>query len=66
MKILCDAFRIEFENSAYACERKLIEQAFSLNHAGKSLTTILDDEGVRNRRLAIQPPISAFKADRLS
>jgi MSHA biogenesis protein MshM len=43
VKILCDAFRIEFENSAFACERKLIEQAFSLNHAGKSLTTILDD-----------------------
>jgi MSHA biogenesis protein MshM len=43
VKILCDAFRIEFESSAFACERKLIEQAFSLNHAGKSLTTILDD-----------------------
>jgi len=43
VKILCDAFRIEFENSALACERKLIEQAFALNHAGKSLTTILDD-----------------------
>jgi MSHA biogenesis protein MshM len=43
VKILCDAFRIEFESSAFACERRLIEQAFSLNHAGKSLTTILDD-----------------------
>ena len=43
VKILCDAFRIEFESSAFACERKLIEQAFSLNHAGKCLTTILDD-----------------------
>jgi MSHA biogenesis protein MshM len=43
IKILCDAFRIEFESSAFACERKLIEQAFSLNHSGKSLTTILDD-----------------------
>jgi len=43
VKILCDAFRIEFENSAFQCERRLIEQAFSLNHAGKSLTTILDD-----------------------
>ena len=43
VKILCDAFRIEFENSALACESKLIEQAFALNHAGKSLTTILDD-----------------------
>jgi MSHA biogenesis protein MshM len=43
VKILCDAFRVEFEHSAFACERRLIEQAFSLNHAGKSLTTILDD-----------------------
>ena len=43
VKILCDAFRIEFHHSAFACERKLIEQAFALNHAGKSLTTILDD-----------------------
>ena len=43
VKILCDAFRIEFESSAFACERKLIEQAFALNRAGKSLTTILDD-----------------------
>jgi len=43
VKILCDAFRIEFEHSAFHCERKLIEQAFALNHAGKSLTTILDD-----------------------
>jgi MSHA biogenesis protein MshM len=43
VKILCDAFRIEFSPSAFQCERKLIEQAFSLNHAGKCLTTILDD-----------------------
>jgi type II secretory pathway predicted ATPase ExeA len=43
VKILCDAFRIEFQHSAFACERKLIEQAFSLNRAGRSLTTILDD-----------------------
>ena len=43
VKILCDAFHIEFQSSAFQCERRLIEQAFSLNHAGKSLTTILDD-----------------------
>jgi len=43
VKILCEAFRIEFETSAFKCERRLIEQAFSLNHGGKSLTTILDD-----------------------
>ena len=43
VKILCDAFKIEFHSSAFHCERKLIEQAFALNHAGKALTTILDD-----------------------
>ena len=43
VKILCDAFRIEFEHSAFQCERRLIEQAFALNHAGKTITTILDD-----------------------
>jgi len=43
VKILCEAVRIEFASCAFQCERKLIEQAFSLNHAGKSLTTILDD-----------------------
>ena len=43
VKILCEAFRVAFESSAFACERKLIEQAFALNHAGKCLTTVLDD-----------------------
>jgi MSHA biogenesis protein MshM len=43
VKILCDAFRIEFESSAFKCERRLIEQAFALNTAGKCITTILDD-----------------------
>src|ERR1700728_3484597 len=43
IKILCDAFRIEFDSSAFKCERRLIEEAFTLNRAGKSLTTILDD-----------------------
>jgi MSHA biogenesis protein MshM len=43
VKILCDAFRIDFDHCAFQCERRLIEQAFSLNHSGKSLTTILDD-----------------------
>ncbi|MFO0811599.1 MAG: AAA family ATPase [Gemmatales bacterium] len=43
VKILCDAFRVEFQSNAFHCERKLIEQAFGLNHAGKCVTTILDD-----------------------
>lgn len=43
VKILCEAFRIDFESSAFKCERRLIEQAFSLNHSGKTLITIIDD-----------------------
>jgi MSHA biogenesis protein MshM len=43
VKILCEAFRVEFDSSAFKCERRLIEQAFSLNHAGKCVTTIFDD-----------------------
>jgi MSHA biogenesis protein MshM len=43
IKILCDAFKVEFESNAFKCERRLIEQAFCLNHTGKSITTILDD-----------------------
>jgi len=43
IKILCEAFQIEFESSAFQCERRLIEQAFNLNHAGKMLITIIDD-----------------------
>ena len=34
VKILCQAFKIEFDHSAFQCERRLIEQAFSLNRAG--------------------------------
>jgi type II secretory pathway predicted ATPase ExeA len=43
VKILCEAFGVEFQSNAFKCERKLIEQAASLNHAGKCVTTILDD-----------------------
>lgn len=43
VKILCEAFRIEFESSAFKCERRLIQQAFNLNHTGKMLVTVIDD-----------------------
>ena len=43
VKILCEAFRAEYENSAFKCERRLISQAFSHNHTGKMLVTIIDD-----------------------
>ena len=60
VKILCEAFGIEFESSAFKCERKLIEQAFSLNHSGRMLITIIDDahlmemENLRKLRLLFE------------
>jgi len=60
VKILCEAFRIEFESSAFKCERKLIQQALSLNRAGMMLVTIIDDahlmemENLRKLRLLLE------------
>jgi len=60
VKILCEAFKIEFESSAFKCERKLIEQALSLNRSGKMLVTVIDDahlmdmENLRKLRLLLE------------
>ena len=60
VKIVCEAFGIEFESSAFQCERRLIQQAFSLNHAGRMLVTIIDDahlmdmENLRRLRLLLE------------
>jgi len=60
VKILCEAFRIEIESSAFKCERKLIQEAFSLNRSGKMLVTIIDDahlmemECLRKLRLLLE------------
>lgn len=43
VKILCQAFNIEYEGSDFKCEKRLIEEAFNLNRQGKSLVTIIDD-----------------------
>lgn len=43
VKILCQAFNIDFEGSDFKCEKRLIEEAFSLNRQGKMLITIIDD-----------------------
>ncbi|MBM3966302.1 MAG: hypothetical protein FJ308_14745 [Planctomycetes bacterium] len=59
VKILCEAFRIEFESSAFQCERKPFAEAFSLNRSGKMLVTIIDDahlmemENLRKLRLLL-------------
>jgi type II secretory pathway predicted ATPase ExeA len=60
IKLLCEAFRIEFESSAFKCERKLIQEAVSLNRSGKMLVTIIDDahlmtmENLRRLRLLLE------------
>jgi MSHA biogenesis protein MshM len=43
IKILSEALQIEFEGCAFRCEKRLIEQAFKLNHLGKMLAPIIDD-----------------------
>ncbi|GMV83905.1 MAG: hypothetical protein AMXMBFR7_50890 [Planctomycetota bacterium] len=43
VKILCAAFRIEFEGTPFKCEKRLIEEAFSRNRTGTAVITIIDD-----------------------
>ena len=43
VKILCQAFNIDFEGSPFRCEKRLIEEAFTLNRQGKTIITIIDD-----------------------
>lgn len=43
IKILCQAFNIEFDGTPFKCEKRLIEEAFSLNRQGKCLVIIIDD-----------------------
>ena len=43
LRILCEAFQIEFEGRDHHCERLLVQQAFSVHRAGKMLVPIIDD-----------------------
>jgi type II secretory pathway predicted ATPase ExeA len=43
IKILCQAFNIDFEGNYFKCEKRLIEEAYNLNRQGKMLITIIDD-----------------------
>lgn len=43
IKILCQAFNIEYSGSHFKCEKALIEEAHSLKQQGKSLVIIIDD-----------------------
>ncbi len=43
VRILCSAFQVDFEGGDFRCEKKLIEQAFKLNHQHKMIVPIIDD-----------------------
>jgi MSHA biogenesis protein MshM len=43
LRILCQAFQIDIDGSYVACEKRLIEEAHKINHAGKMLACIIDD-----------------------
>lgn len=43
LRILCEAFQIDTEGRDFRCERRLIEEAQRVNHAGKMLVPIIDD-----------------------
>src|SRR5258708_17646716 len=43
LRILCEAFQIEFEGRDHRCERLLVQEAFRVHRAGKLLVPIIDD-----------------------
>lgn len=43
LRILCEAFQIEFQGRDHHCERLLVQEAFRVYRAGKMLVPIIDD-----------------------
>jgi type II secretory pathway predicted ATPase ExeA len=43
LRILCEAFLLEFEGRDHRCERLLVQEAFKIHRAGKMLVPIIDD-----------------------
>jgi type II secretory pathway predicted ATPase ExeA len=43
IRILCAAFQVDLEGGDFKCEKKLIEQAFKLNHQHKMIVPTIDD-----------------------
>jgi len=43
LRILCQAFQLEIDGRDFRCEKRLIEEAHRINHAGKMLAPIIDD-----------------------
>ncbi|MEI8122910.1 MAG: AAA family ATPase [bacterium] len=43
LRIFCQAFKLDADGTSFACEKRLIDQAFKLNQTGKMLAPIIDD-----------------------
>ena len=43
LRLLCEAFQIEFEGHDHRCERLLVQEAFRVHRSGKMLVPIIDD-----------------------
>ena len=43
IKILCQAFQVDFSSSSFKCEKKLIEETNSLKRQGKNIVVIIDE-----------------------
>lgn len=43
LRILCQAFQIDTDGRDFRCEKRLIEEAHRINHAGKMLAPVIDD-----------------------
>jgi type II secretory pathway predicted ATPase ExeA len=43
LRILCDAFHIEFSGSDHRCEKLLVQEAYKIHRSGKMLAPIIDD-----------------------
>lgn len=60
LRILCEAFQIDYDGNDYKCERLLIDEAHRLNRGGKMLAPIIDDahympiECLRKLRLLLE------------
>lgn len=43
LRILCQCFKIDFDGGDFKCEKRLIEEAFRLNHLRKLIVPLIDD-----------------------
>lgn len=60
LRILCEAFQIDYDGGNHKCERQLIDEARRLNRQGKMIAPVIDDahylpiESLRKIRLLLE------------